>query len=97
MDMRSDLPNYNLKISKLAIKQLKKIKSPILLKNINSFLNLIVENPYAVPPKLEKLVGLKDVYSRRINIQHRLIYKIDKVNKTIYVLSLWSHYEECHG
>lgn len=87
------MKNYKLKFSKLAIKQFKKIKSSGLTNNLKKLLSIIENNPYDVTPKLEKLIGLKNVYSRRINIQHRLIYKIDETNKTIYILSLWSHYE----
>lgn len=88
------MKNYKLKFSKLAIKQLKKIKASGLANNFKKLLSIIENNPYEATPKLEKLIGLKNVYSRRINIQHRLIYKIDENNKTIYILSLWSHYEE---
>ena len=52
------------------------------------------ENPLQNPPPYEKLIGdLKQYYSRRINIQHRLVYKIDEKNKTVKILSMWTHYE----
>ena len=55
---------------------------------------LIKANPYQTPPPYEKLIGdLKGLYSRRINIQHRLIYAVNEDAKTIKILSLWSHYE----
>lgn len=88
------MTTYSLVFSKIAIKQLKKIKPSGLLNNVKKLLNIIKNNPYENPPKLEKLVCLKNVYSRRINIKHRLVYKIDENNKIIYILSLWSHYED---
>lgn len=86
------MKRYKIKFSKLAIKQLKKIKASDLKNNFKKLLSIIENNPYETTPKLEKLICLKNVYSRRINIQHRLIYKLDENNKTIYILSLCSHY-----
>lgn len=57
-------------------------------------LNLIVADPYQSPPPFEKLVGdLAGAYSRRINIQHRLVYEVFTAEKTVRVLRLWSHYD----
>ena len=57
-------------------------------------LEIIEANPYQNPPPYEKLVGdLAGAYSRRINIQHRLVYQILKEEKTVKVLRLWTHYE----
>jgi len=57
-------------------------------------LRLLAENPYTTPPSYEKLVGnLKSFYSRRITIQHRLIYRIAEEEKTVHVLRMWTHYE----
>jgi len=51
-------------------------------------------NPFQNPPPYEKLVGdLEGAYSRRINIQHRLVYQVDKAARVIKVLRLWTHYE----
>ena len=56
--------------------------------------NIIRENPFQTPPPYEKLVGeMSGLYSRRINIQHRLVYQIYETEKTIKIISLWSHYE----
>ena len=55
-------------------------------------LNLIAADPYQSPPPFEKLVGdLAGAYSRRINIQHRLVYEVFTAEKTVRVLRLWSH------
>lgn len=84
---------YNIKYSNPSIKQLKKIKEKGLINNVEKLINIIKQNPYQNPPSFEKLIGFDSVYSRRINIKHRLIYKIDNNKKIIYILSLWSHYE----
>ncbi len=57
-------------------------------------LGILVKNPYQNPPSYEKLLGdLKGAYSRRINIQHRLVYEVLSDIKTIKVLRMWTHYE----
>lgn len=57
-------------------------------------IDIIKENPYQNPPPYEKLTGdLKDYYSRRINIQHRLVYQVIEKEKTVRILSMWTHYE----
>lgn len=54
----------------------------------------VAENPYQRPPPFEKLIGdLAGAYSRRINIQHRLVYQVLEDEKVVKVLRLWSHYE----
>lgn len=59
-----------------------------------SLLTLLAENPFRRPPPFERLVGdLKGAYSRRINIQHRLVYEVIDAEKIVKVLRLWSHYE----
>ena len=57
-------------------------------------LNILKENPYQNPPSYEKLVGdLSGAYSRRINIQHRLVYEVLENIHTVKVIRMWSHYE----
>lgn len=57
-------------------------------------LHVIAENPFKIPPPFEKLVGdLAGAYSRRINIQHRLVYQVIESEQTVKILRLWSHYE----
>jgi Txe/YoeB family toxin of toxin-antitoxin system len=57
-------------------------------------LDFIQENPFQNPPPYEKLVGdLSGAYSRRINIQHRLVYEVLPAQQTVKVLRMWSHYE----
>lgn len=57
-------------------------------------LNILAEDPFRKPPPFEKLVGdLRGAYSRRINIQHRLVYQIFEGERAIKVLRMWTHYE----
>ncbi len=59
-----------------------------------SLLALLADNPYQNPPPYEKLVGdLSSAYSRRINIQHRLVYQVLDADRVVKVLRLWTHYE----
>lgn len=87
--------NYKIVITKSAQKDKEKIKQYQALKrNVNNLLELISENPYKNPPPYERLVGnLKQCYSRRINAQHRLVYMVYEEEKTIKIISMWSHYE----
>lgn len=85
---------YNLKFTKLAIKDSKLLKSAGLDEKTKRLLEIIKENPFQNPPPYEKLVGdLSGMYSRRINIQHRLVYTVDENNQNIIVLRMWKHYE----
>ncbi len=58
-------------------------------------LNILQENPFQTPPPYEKLVGdLAGSYSRRINRQHRIVYQVKETTKEIFILSMWTHYED---
>lgn len=81
--------------TKQAIKDFEKIKQfPSLLNKVRNLLSLIEEDPFANPPSFEKLLGFKNVYSRRINIQHRLIYEYFEKEKVVKVIRMWTHYEK---
>jgi Txe/YoeB family toxin of toxin-antitoxin system len=85
---------YKVLFSKDAQKDAEKIKKSNLTEKCKTLLTLIAQDPFAPVPPYEKLVGdLKGFYSRRINIQHRLIYEVDDLQKIIKVLRMWSHYE----
>ena len=56
-------------------------------------IKLIEENPFTNPPSYEKLVGIDNTYSRRINIQHRLVYQVLADINTIKIIRMWTHYE----
>ena len=84
-----------IKFTKNAEKDKKLIKSAGLEEKVKKLLNLIAKSPLQNPPSYEKLVGdLQGYYSRRINLQHRLVYKVYEDIKTIVVHSMWSHYED---
>jgi len=86
--------SYSLRYTRQARKDAKKIKGTHLAKKAKELLELIRENPYAEPPPFEALVGdLKGAYSRRINIQYRLVYAVVEDERVIKVLRLWTHYE----
>ena len=85
---------YKIEYHKKAVKEISKLKESRLDTKAKNLIALIKENPYQTPPPYEKLIGdLKGLYSRRINIQHRLIYAVNEDAKTIKILSSWSHYE----
>jgi len=86
--------SWKLTFAKQAAKDAKKLKKINLWKNADKLLDVLRENPFRNPPPYEKLVGdLEGVYSRRINIQHRLIYQTNKQEKVVRVLRMWTHYE----
>lgn len=85
---------YKLIFSKDAQKDAKKLKKSHLDQKCQQLLELITLDPFVTMPPYEKLIGdLKGFYSRRINIQHRLIYEVNEIEKTIKILRMWSHYE----
>lgn len=85
---------WKLVYSKQAQKDAKKLASSGLKPNAKALLDLLAEDPYRRPPAFEKLVGdLAGAYSRRINIQHRLVYEVIEDEKVVKVLRLWTHYE----
>ncbi len=86
--------NWQLLFSKQPLKDAKNLKSANLWKNVEKLLNVLRQNPLQNPPPYEKLIGdLEGAYSRRINIRHRLVYQINKEEKVIRVLRMWTHYE----
>jgi toxin YoeB len=77
-----------------AQKDAKKISASGLKEKTQKLLLILAENPYQNPAPYEKLVGdLTGAYSRRINIQHRLVYQVLEAEKIVKVLRMWSHYE----
>ena len=85
---------YQLVYTRQAKKDAEKLKGSPLALNARDLLDLISEDPYAEPPAFESLVGdLKRAYSRRINIQHRLVYQVYEGERIVKVLRLWTHYD----
>ena len=85
---------WRLVYTKQAQKDAKKIASSGLKKKAESIIKILRENPYKIPPAYEKLVGdLAGAYSRRINIQHRMIYQVLNDEKVVKIIRMWTHYE----
>jgi Txe/YoeB family toxin of toxin-antitoxin system len=85
--------SYELVYTNQAKKDARKLKTTPLAEKARLLLEIIRENPFADPPPFEALIGdLKGSYSRRINIQHRLVYQVIEDQKTIKVIRLWTHY-----
>ena len=85
---------WRLVYTKQAKKDAKKLASAGLKASAERLLEILQEDPYKTPPPFEKLVGdLTGAYSRRINIQHRLVYQVDRDLKTVKGLRMWTHYE----
>ena len=85
---------WNLVYSKFALKDAKKLSAAGLRDKAQTLLDLVEVDPFQNPPPYEKLVGdLKGAYSRRINIQHRLVYEVFRKEKIVRVLRMWTHYD----
>ena len=83
-----------LRYTKQAKKDAKKIASSGLKAKTQQLLQILAENPYQNPPPYEKLIGdLSGADSRRINIQHRLVYQLYEDERSVKVLRMWTHYE----
>ena len=85
---------YKIFYTKDAQKAIPKLKSAHLDEKAKKLIDVIRKNPYQNPPPYEKLTGdLSGAYSRRINIQHRLVYAVDEMNKAVKIVSMWTHYD----
>ena len=86
--------NWDLVYYSYALKDAKKLSAAGLRDKAQALLDILEIDPVQNPPPYEKLVGdLKGAYSRRINIQHRLVYEIFRKEKTVRILRMWTHYE----
>jgi toxin YoeB len=86
--------NWEILYAKQAMKDAKKLAASGLKARAQELLAVLVNDPFQNPPPFEKLVGdLAGAYSRRINIQHRMVYEVFVQEKTIRVLRMWTHYE----
>ncbi|MDQ6979617.1 MAG: Txe/YoeB family addiction module toxin [Mariprofundaceae bacterium] len=85
---------WKLFYTKQAQKDAKKLASSNLRKKAQKLLAVIKEDPYQNPPPYEKLIGdLAGTYSRRINVQHRIVYQVYEDERAVKVIRLWTHYE----
>ncbi len=86
--------SWRLVYTKQARKDARKLACSGLKANAQALLDLIAENPYQTPPPYERLVGdLSGALSRRINIEHRLVYQVLEEEQVVKVIRLWTHYE----
>ena len=85
---------WSIVYAKRALKDAKKLAAAGLKPKAQELLDVLANDPFQNPPAFEKLVGdLDGSYSRRINIQHRLVYEVFKKERTVRVLRMWTHYE----
>lgn len=86
--------SWKIFFTKTAQKDAKKIKQAGLQSRVENLLTVLKDNPFQNPPSYEKLVGdLSGAYSRRINIQHRLVYQVLAKEKIVKVIRMWTYYE----
>ena len=86
--------SYVVKFHKQALKDLEKLKQAGLSARAKTLADILAQDPYQNPPPCEKLIGnLLGTYSRRINIQHRMVYTVDEEKKEVKILRMWTHYE----
>lgn len=86
---------YKILFSKIACKDKLKLRDSGLDKICKRILDIMIVNPFGYPPSYEKLVGeLNGYYSRRINRQHRIIYKVIEEKKEIHIIRMWTHYDK---
>ena len=94
MRKRVGLVNWKVVYTRQAKKDARKLAAAGLKPRAQALLDILAENPYRSPPPSEKLLGdLAGALSRRINIQHRLVYQIVDDIKTVKVIRMWTHYE----
>lgn len=85
---------YRIVYSKKSLKHIQNVKAANLEKQVKELMNVLRDDPFRNPPPYEKLQGeLKGFYSRRINAKHRLVYQVYESEKTVKILSMWTHYE----
>ncbi len=94
MQRQIGLVMWKIVYTKQAQKDARKIAQAGLEKKVESLLEILKANPFQNPPSYEKLVGdLSGAYSRRINIQHRLVYQVFEEQEIVKVIRMWTHYE----
>ncbi len=94
MQKEVKMVDWQLVYTAQAQKDAKKLSQKGLRIKAEKILTILKANPFQNPPTFEKLVGdLDGAYSRRINIQHRIVYQVYKVSKTVKIIRMWTHYE----
>ena len=80
--------------SKQSFKDYEKLKQfPALVEKVKALIELLKKNPFETPPTYERLVGFENVYSRRINVKHRLVYEVRKNENVVVIIRMWTNYE----
>ena len=88
------MSQWRIVFTRQAQKDAKRVASSGLRPKAEALLHLLAADPFQKPPPFEKLVGdLSEAYSRRINIQHRLVYQVIEEHRIVKVLRMWTHYE----
>jgi len=86
--------SWELVFAKQAVKDSKKLAASGLKPKAQELLSVLANDPFQSPPPFEKLVGdLAGAYSRRINIQHRMVYEVLSKQRTVRILRMWTHYD----
>ena len=86
--------SYRIAYTKAAVADIPKLKATHLAKKAQVLIGILTKNPFQNPPPYEKLRGnLQGAYARRLNIQHRLVYEVLEEEKTVKIISMWTHYE----
>lgn len=86
--------SWRIVYTKAAAVDVPKLKAVHLAEKAQTLIEILGENPFQKPPSYENLRGsLQGAYSRRLNIQHRLVYEVLEEEKTVKVISMWTHYE----
>jgi toxin YoeB len=94
MQRGSGLVNWRIVFTKQAQKDAKKISASGLKPKAEKIIEILRQNPFQTPPPYEKLVGdLAGAYSRRLNIQHRIVCQVIIDEKTVKLIRMWTHYE----
>jgi len=89
---RGKVVTYSITYTKKAVGDIQKLKAAKLDGKAQALIELIRNNPFQYPPPYEKLNGdLQGAFSRRINIKHRLVYRIDENERTIVIIRMWTH------
>lgn len=85
---------YKVVYTKLAVKDIEKLKQAGLAAKAQKLIEIVKANPYQTPPPYEKLTGdLNGLCSRRINIQHRFVYEVLEEQRVVKIIRMWKHYE----
>jgi toxin YoeB len=91
---KADVVTWRLVFTRQAQKDAKKLAGSGLRSNAEALLEILRRDPFRTPPPFEKLVGdLAGAFSRRINIQHRLVYQVLDESRTVKIIRMWTHYE----